>query len=842
MALYTADWTPLGKNIYYRKIELYSMQWVDQVNLSDCIIVAAPFGGPIAVQQDARKLQKTQFANKSNIYIFSASGQAISTVKWNSGPIAPCGLGWSSSEDLVCVLEDGNVILYDMYGNIQKTTSMGQDVKDTGVLECRIFNNSKFYTGVAVLTGAFNIFLVNNIKEPRIRKMATVPGLSAPPSSWAVIAEERNTKVLVAKDANLYLLNQNEDKCTQVFPKFNTQINAIIEMTVSCNNQNIALFSDNGALWMGSANLETKYCEFDTQAKTRPHQLVWCGNGAVVGFWQVNKENIMIVIGPERDYMNDIFYSPIHLVPEIDGVRIIGNSTHELLQKVPDAVIDVFKIGSLSPSALLLEASNEFRRHSHKADEYIRMIREKSELEEAVECCLKAAGHEFQPPTQKMLLRAASFGKNFIPDMDPEPFVKMCQTLRVLNAVRVNVIGLPITYTQLEFLSIPVLLDRLVLRRHYCYAICICQYLKIPDTEGASRILDHWACYKVKRTKLDPESTARAIAEKLGTTPGISYAEISHKAMEYGHSSLAVKLLDYETRASEQVPLLIKLKQETQAMIKAIDSGDTDLIYTVIRYLKNSLSKGDFHMRIRQFPAAHDFYLKLCKEQDLELLRENYSQESDFLSEGHCFVMESYQTKKADKRISSLQEALKSYKKAKNDFAAQITEEQLKLIKYQISFEEKFPQNYHNLSLHETIKQLLTHRESRLADDLRREFKVPDRRFWWLQITVLADGGDWLELEKFSRSKKSPIGYEPFVDVCVKHDNIYEAQKYLPKVKEENRIKYYIKARLLEDAAKIAFEKKDLAALNQVQNMCGVMDRTIADKITTMKSQLSSKR
>lgn len=33
-------------------------------------------------------------------------------------------------------------------------------------------------------------------------------------------------------------------------------------------------------------------------------------------------------------------------------------------------------------------------------------------------------------------------------------------------------------------------------------------------------------------------------------------------------------------------------------------------------------------------------------------------------------------------------------------------------------------------------------------------------RFWWLQITVLADGGDWLELEKFSKSKKSPIGYE----------------------------------------------------------------------------------
>ncbi|XP_035218067.1 vacuolar protein sorting-associated protein 16 homolog [Stegodyphus dumicola] len=755
-------------------------------------------------------------------------------------------MGWSSSEDLICVLEDGNVLLYDIYGNLQMTTSMGQDVKDTGVLECRIFNSPKFYTGVAVLTGAFNIFLVNNIKDPRIRKLPSVPGLDAPPSSWAVVAEDRQTKVLVAKDATLYTLLQNEGKCVQVFPKFNNPINAITEIAVSCNNQHVALFCDNGALWMGAANLEVcylkKYCEFDTQSKVRPQQLVWCGNGAVVAFWQIEIENIMIVIGPEKDFINEIFYTPIHLVPEIDGVRIIGNTTHELLQKVPDAVADVFRIGSLSPSALLLEASNEFRRRSHKADEYMRMIREKNELEEAVECCLKAAGHEFQPSTQKMLLRAAAFGKNFVPDMDPEPFVKMCQTLRVLNAVRVNVIGLPITYTQLEFLTLPVLLDRLVLRRHYAYAICICQYLKIPDTEGASRILDHWACYKVKRTNLDPEQTARAVAEKLGCTPGISYAEISNKAMDYGHPSLAVKLLDYETRASEQVPLLIKLRQETQAMVKAIESGDTDLIYSVIRYLKTTLSKGDFHMKIRQFPVAHSLYLKLCKEQDLEQLRESYSQESDFNSEGHCFVMESYQTKKVEKRSSALQEALNSYKKAKNEFAIQITEDQLKLMKYQSMFEEKFPQNFCDLSLHQTMKQLLTQREFKLADDLRKEFKVPDKRYWWLQITVLADGGDWLELEKFSRSKKSPIGYEPFVDVCVKHDNIYEAKKYLPKVKEENKVMYYVKARLLEDAAKIAFEKKDIAALNHIQSLCGVMDRTISDKITSMKSQLSAKR
>lgn len=32
-------------------------------------------------------------------------------------------------------------------------------------------------------------------------------------------------------------------------------------------------------------------------------------------------------------------------------------------------------------------------------------------------------------------------------------------------------------------------------------------------------------------------------------------------------------------------------------------------------------------------------------------------------------------------------------------------------------------------------------------------------RFWWLKLKALAEKGDWEELEKFAKSKKSPIGY-----------------------------------------------------------------------------------
>ena len=33
-------------------------------------------------------------------------------------------------------------------------------------------------------------------------------------------------------------------------------------------------------------------------------------------------------------------------------------------------------------------------------------------------------------------------------------------------------------------------------------------------------------------------------------------------------------------------------------------------------------------------------------------------------------------------------------------------------------------------------------------------------RFWWLKIDALAGAGEWIELERFAKSKKSPIGYE----------------------------------------------------------------------------------
>ena len=93
------------------------------------------------------------------------------------------------------------------------------------------------------------------------------------------------------------------------------------------------------------------------------------------------------------------------------------------------------------------------------------------------------------------------------------------------------------------------------------------------------------------------DEVCQSIVEKFSKLGGgsVSYADIAKKAWEVGRLDLATKvfmlqrflyrgvlteapqLLDHEQHASDQVPLLLNMKEDKLALIKAVDSGDTDL-------------------------------------------------------------------------------------------------------------------------------------------------------------------------------------------------------------------------------------------------------------------------
>uniref|UniRef100_A0A3Q3NAR9 Vacuolar protein sorting-associated protein 16 homolog n=1 Tax=Mastacembelus armatus TaxID=205130 RepID=A0A3Q3NAR9_9TELE len=799
MAFITANWNPLGE-AFYRKTELYDMCWTVGDGLRDSLVAAAPYGGPIALLREPHRRSPS---SRPQLEIYSASGVVITSFPWKSGPVVQ--LGWTVSDELLCIQEDGSVLIYDLFGSFKRHFTMGQEVVQSQVLEVKVFH-SPYGTGVAIVTGSSRFTLATNIDDLKLRRLPEVPGLQGKPSCWVVLTQDRQTKVLLSNGPELYILDNTS--CTAVCPPgFSPQAGSIVHMCVSFSYKYLALFTDTGYLWTGSSDLQDKLSETNTKKTSPPKQMVWCRRPksqqpSVVLLW----DRLLIVAGICNDTIQFPIEEPCVLVGEIDGVRIISSTNQELLQEVPLVCQDIFKIASMAPGALLLEAHREYEKLSQKADEYLREIKEQSMLGEAVKQCVEAAGHEYDSNTQKSLLRAASFGKCFLTDFSPDVFVSTCRELRVLNAVRESGVGLPLTHTQFKQMTLQVLIDRLVYRQFYPLAIEICRYLKIPDYQGVSRVLKHWASCKVQQKDLSDTAIAQVICVKVGDSPGVSYSHIAAKAYECGRTELAIKLLDFEPRSGEQVPLLLKMKRSQLALSKAVESGDTDLVYTVVSYLKNEMNRGDFFMTLRNQPVALSLYRQ-----------------------------------RLDSRLSVLQSAVDEYNKAKNEFAAKATEDEMRLLRFQRKLDDEKGAGLLGLSLQATMEALLSLGLHKQAEQLYRDFRVPDKRYWWLKLKALAEKEEWEELEKFSKSKKSPIGYLAFVEVCMKHNNKFEAKKYVSKVTPEQKVKAHLAVGDQEGAADVAIERRNDAEIGAVLSKCPASNHLLIDRLNRARAAATKK-
>lgn len=611
------------------------------------------------------------------------------------------------------------------------------------------------------------------------------------PSSWTIMVEDRKTTCWIAREQELFKVKQDDNICTAVGISFEFEYKSIRCMSVSFNNRHIAMCTNTGILWMGSSDLRKKYCEFNTGRTEMPKQIEWCIDAddpmnaeAIV----LTYPSVLLIVGINGDsniYTYDS--SAIFLIPEMDGVRVLTRDCHEIIQKVPKCVYNIFGIGVTEASSFLFEAHKKFCERSHQADEYLSLIMNKIDV--AVEECIKAAGFEFDTETQKSLIRAAHFGKGFIANHKPDEYIRVCKILRVLNAVRVEEIGIPLTFAQFYHLTPAVLIDRLVFRKHYGLAIQIAKHLNLSE----SRIMEHWAYHKIMYENNNTEIIAK-ISNKLKDymNLGISFCMIAKKAEEVGKTELAINLLELEPNPCLQVPLLLKLNENKKALLAATQSGDTDLIYLVLMHLKDTTTLSKFQMIIREFPLAQNLYKKFCQLNNVSALKDIYLQEDDFLAQAEMSLDEALDS--CIKLDSSLLDISSNYKKAHRDLEAELCDDQRKLMKQQKALDEKYSRTFYGQSLHDTVKELLILGDIKTAEKIRNDHKMSDKHFWYLRVEILGNSYQWEELEKFSKSKKSPIGYEHFVEVCLRARNINEAKKYIVKCREDRRITWFNRA------------------------------------------------
>lgn len=729
--------------------------------------------------------------------------------QWNSGALLT--MGWTDSEELLCIQEDGLVLIYNMYGQYQHKFSMGQEAKDTRVIDAKIYPTTQG-TGVAIMTTHFRIFIANNYQDPKVRLLPEIPSESkhcehyflnnteikkicfvesiSEPSSWNVVIEDRKTTCLITRDQDVFKVKQDENICTAMGISLDFDYKTIRQISVSFNNRHVAMCTNTGVLWMGSSDLRTKYCDFKTGRTEIPKQMEWCidaENPLQAEALVLTYASILLIVGINGD-SNIYTYDPaIFLAPEMDGVRVLTNGYHEFIQKVPKCVSNIFGISISEPSSFLFESFRKFCERSHQSDEYLCLIMDKIDI--AVSECIEAAGYEFDTETQKSLIRAAHFGKGFIKGHNPDDYIRICSILRVLNAIRADNIGIPLTINQFLHLTPTVLLDRLVFRKHYGLAIQIAKHLNIPE----SRILEHWAFHKIMSEKNDSEIIQK-IAEKFRdiSINGLSFCTIAKKAQEVGKTKLSIQLLELEPNQSLQVPLLLKLNESKRALLAATQSGDTDLIYMVLMQLKETTPLSKFQMIIREFPLAQNLYKKFCQLNNVTALKDIYLQEDDFLAQAEMTLEESLDS--YIKLDSSLIEITNNYKKAHKDIESELCDDHRKLMKQQKTLEEKYARAFYGLSIHDTVKELLVLGDIKFAEKIKNDHKMSDKHFWYLRIEILSNNYQWEELERFSKSKKSPVGMEPFVEVCLQARNLNEAKKYIVKCRDDKKITWFNRA------------------------------------------------
>jgi WD40 repeat protein len=381
------------------------------------------------------KIQLAQSEKAKKLTATTGSGQALFSADFEGRAV---GLGWTFAESLIVVLEDGNVISYNLMG--EQTCFQLQSYGK--IIHAKIFS-----TGLVALTDSYEFIAVSDLSEPR-PKVLKSPGLTCEPESWIVIpphlSGSKHVEVLMSSFDLLMLIDSS------FILEQRVDGHPFKKMALSPNGSLIALFSETGTLYVYTIDFQKCLASIHTNKTLVPLEMEWCGNDSVVLHW-----NMMLwVVGPSGDWISYNTLGRVHLMSEIDGVRIISGSYSEFLQKVPSCVESVFRIGSTSPGAVLYDAMELYENRNPKAEECIRSL--SKDLEYAVDTCIEAAADEFEHDIQKQLMRAASFGKCFLQHYPADKFVEKCRIIRVLNAIRDPLVGLYLTHGEYCYCTLTV--------------------------------------------------------------------------------------------------------------------------------------------------------------------------------------------------------------------------------------------------------------------------------------------------------------------------------------------------------------------------------------------------
>ena len=418
----------------------------------------------------------------------------------------------------------------------------------------------------------------------------------------------------------------------------------------------------------------------------------------------------------------------------------------------------------------------------------------------------------------------------------------MCETLRVLNAVRDYQIGMPLTYEQYLRLTPAKLVQRLMNRHEYLLAIRIAEILQL----STDKIYIHWATQKVRTSSADEDAICKAVVEKLADKRGISYESISRAAHDEGRGHLATQLLHHEPRAGKQVPLLLSMEEDDLALDKSLESGDTDLVFFVLLHLKNKLSLASFFRMLSNRPVASALVESSAATSDTSLLKDLYYQDDRPLDSANLIFKSALDQDSNSQTVDKLKVASKLLSDSKGPAATQHQKhmaEAQQLLKVQDAFSRDLDESYNGLSLHDTMHLLIRSGYGKRALKLQSDFHVSEKIFAWIRLRALAAARNWGDIEDLAKARKSPIGWEPYFNTLLGAGNTKLAGAFIPKcttLTAQQRSEMWVKCGMIAEGGRELAKAKDVNALEILRSQTS--DRNAQIELERLLGQLRPKR
>ncbi|KAL0221532.1 hypothetical protein RCL1_001386 [Eukaryota sp. TZLM3-RCL] len=870
-------WSAVGDK-FYAKVKLFTPNHLSSLNLNDCLSSFAPCGGALAFCRHPIAITGSCGVGKGEVKVFSGSGEYICTILNEGDPSLIKSIGWTLDERLVVVTSKGSVFIYSAIGELLDTFFFPESLVRGGVLHACVWN-----TGVAALAyradgtiagGLFNSF----DPDSRIFQDLSPTPLSSSPVHFSYIGDTSygTSFILSPETGSVALLtavgyitpNEKSSLISELGDLL--QSDMIEHVTLAPKGSLLALMTRNNRILVTNTDFNKFLLDFDLstiEVSSSITSIDWCGVHAVSVSFADGSLALLAAIDGRPVYSVFDYFNPITISSEIDGLRVVSQNSIDFYYRVPVFVEDTFRYGSVAPSALLLDAFKSYEANKVEFDEMLRSIGVEN-LKTATNHLIDAAGFEFDPVDQKLLLRTANFGMLFLQDLDTEKFVDTCAKLKILNHLRNQSIGMSLTLSQFNHLSEFVLVKRLVFRSLYSLAFQVSQSLGL-GTSSDHFVLVQWAIQKVKKCadRMTFTSLSKMIIDHLyNNSKKVPLSEIAQVAYRLGHDDLAVSLIRRESSLIAQVKCFLDMDKEAAACQVACSYEDVDLIHEVLLTVMDkdvALKRIGKPLRLpnllRDFQLAAQVFSSLFKDVLLRqinapiigsknrMIDNNNQKVSEFLAtvdlkealldQGQpeeaamYLIFKSFFIFPFENRIPVLRSAISLMNSSLSNSTVN-----RQLYDFSISVADLMIRFYdsHNLlqgssTVCSGLLQCISNDPLASYKSISKTFHITDKKLIWLKYRSLLQAKDWSALNElvFVTCKGKPaIGFVPFAEACIDNNVYEEAAKYIARIPDPvERVELFLRARKYELAQQCLPFIKDRTALSSVKARISAKDQ-----------------